>query len=190
MGRSNRKRFIWWGIIPMRYRPGKSLAVTSRPTTTAGPIRRCLISLRPMSISSTTKACYWLNSKTSRERPERNEKPTGWKNKISANRRSRGDAKVRVSARSLILGQIRKPFFKTNNRILTLRVPQPKTTHFILRFCLIEKKLDTDVLLSKTQEINKDQTLTRLLDCLRARLEPSDYDEVERAVSTIRTVND
>jgi hypothetical protein len=42
----------------------------------------------------------------------------------------------------LILGQIRKPFFKTNNRTLTVRVPQPKTTHFILRFCLIEKKLD------------------------------------------------
>jgi hypothetical protein len=47
-----------------------------------------------------------------------------------------------------------------------------------------------DVLLSKTQEINKDQTLTRLLDCLRARLEPSDYEEVERAVSTILNVND
>jgi hypothetical protein len=47
-----------------------------------------------------------------------------------------------------------------------------------------------DVLLSRTQEINKDQTLTRLLDCLRERLEPSDYEEVERAVSTIRTVND
>jgi hypothetical protein len=42
----------------------------------------------------------------------------------------------------LILGQIRKPFFKTNNRTLTVRVPQLKTTHFILRFCLIEKKLD------------------------------------------------
>ena len=47
-----------------------------------------------------------------------------------------------------------------------------------------------DALLSKTREINKDQTLTRLLDCLRTILEGSDYQEVERAVSTIRTVND
>jgi hypothetical protein len=47
-----------------------------------------------------------------------------------------------------------------------------------------------DALLSKTKEINKDHTLTRLLDCLQGRLEASDYQEVERAVSTIRTVND
>ncbi|MEN6426154.1 MAG: hypothetical protein ABFE13_12370 [Phycisphaerales bacterium] len=46
-----------------------------------------------------------------------------------------------------------------------------------------------DRLLSNTQKIDKDQTLTRLLDCLRAQLPSSDYDEVERAVSTIRTVN-
>ena len=44
-----------------------------------------------------------------------------------------------------------------------------------------------DALLSK--EINKDQTLNRLLDCLQPRLESNDYQEVERAVSTIRTVN-
>jgi hypothetical protein len=49
---------------------------------------------------------------------------------------------VRVSARSLILGQIRKPFLNANHRILTVRVPQPKTTHLIPQFCLIEKKLD------------------------------------------------
>jgi hypothetical protein len=47
-----------------------------------------------------------------------------------------------------------------------------------------------DALLSKTREINKDQTLTRLLDCLQTRLEGSDYQEVERAVSTLRTVNE
>ena len=47
-----------------------------------------------------------------------------------------------------------------------------------------------DALLSKTPEINKDQTFTRLLDCLQTRLEESDYQEVERAVGTLRTVND
>lgn len=47
-----------------------------------------------------------------------------------------------------------------------------------------------DVLLSKTREINKDHTLTRLLDCLQTRLAESDYQEVERAVSTLRTVNE
>jgi hypothetical protein len=47
-----------------------------------------------------------------------------------------------------------------------------------------------DALLSKTRELPKDQTLTRLLDCLQTRLEESDYQEVERAVSTLRTVND
>ena len=54
----------------------------------------------------------------------------------------------------------------------------------------ILKSIDIpDELLSGTQEIDKDQTLTRLLDCLRARLEASDFEGVERAVSTIRTVN-
>lgn len=47
-----------------------------------------------------------------------------------------------------------------------------------------------DALLSKTREIPKDQTFTRLLDCLQTRLEGSDYPEVERAVSMLRTVND
>jgi hypothetical protein len=47
-----------------------------------------------------------------------------------------------------------------------------------------------DALLSTTQAINRDHTLTRLLDCLQTRLEASDYQEVERAVSTIRTVNE
>jgi len=43
--------------------------------------------------------------------------------------------------------------------------------------------------LSKTGEINKDQTFTRLLDCLQTCLQESDYQEVERAVSTLRWVN-
>ena len=46
-----------------------------------------------------------------------------------------------------------------------------------------------DTLLSKTGEINKDQTFTRLLDCLQTRLQEGDYQEVERSVSTLRWVN-
>src|SRR5688572_8009791 len=126
----------------MRYQPGKNWAVTSRPTTRSGRTKRCLISHRLMCISSTTRARCCNNSKISKERHERNEKPTGRKNKISPNRQSRRDVQLRVSARSLILGQIRKLFFYTDNRILTVRVPQPKTTHLIPQFCLIEKKLD------------------------------------------------
>ena len=53
-----------------------------------------------------------------------------------------GDVQTRVTARSLILGQIRKPFFNINHRILKSRARQPKTTHLLNRFCLIEKKLD------------------------------------------------
>src|SRR5688572_14968736 len=127
----------------MRYRPGKNWAVTSRPTMRSGRTKRCLISHRLMSISATTRARCCSNSKISKERHERNEKPTGRKNKISAKRQSPRDVQVRVSARSLILGQIRKPFLNANHRILTVRVPQPKTTHLIPQFCLIEKKLDT-----------------------------------------------
>jgi hypothetical protein len=47
-----------------------------------------------------------------------------------------------------------------------------------------------DALLSKTQKIDKDQTFMRLLDCMQVRLEESDYQEVERAVITLRTVNE
>jgi hypothetical protein len=47
-----------------------------------------------------------------------------------------------------------------------------------------------DALLSETQKIDKDQTFMRLLDCMQVRLEESDYQEVERAVSTLRTVNE
>ena len=72
----------------------------------------------------------------------RSEKPTGLSNKISQ-ASIEGDTEIRVGSRSSILGQIRKPFFNITNRILTVSVPQPKTTHFILRFCLIEKKLDS-----------------------------------------------
>ena len=126
----------------MRYRPGKNWAVTSRPTIRSGRTKRCLISHRLMSISSTTRARYWSNSTISKERHERNEKPTGRKNQISAKPQSRRDVQVRVSARSLILGQIRKPFLNANHRILKSRVPQTKTTHLTNRFCLTEKKLD------------------------------------------------
>jgi hypothetical protein len=54
-----------------------------------------------------------------------------------------GVPEVRVRPRSSILGQIRRPFFTETNRILRMRIPNPKTTHFIRRFRLIEKKLDT-----------------------------------------------
>jgi hypothetical protein len=53
-----------------------------------------------------------------------------------------GDGQARVGASTLILGQIRRPFFNNNHRILKTGVPQPKTTQLIRRFCLIEKKLD------------------------------------------------
>jgi hypothetical protein len=38
-------------------------------------------------------------------------------------------------------------------------------------------------------KINKDQTFLRLLDCLQARLEESDYQEVQRAVRTLQSIN-
>src|SRR5688572_267413 len=85
-----------------------------------------------------------LNNKSSAiqdiKRKTRGKRKAYWeKNKISPNRQSRRDVKVRVSARSLILGQIWKLFFNIDNRILTVRVPQPKTTDLIPQFCLIEK---------------------------------------------------
>src|SRR5439155_23439809 len=80
--------------------------------------------------------------KEMKKKTREKEKPTGRSNKISVNSQLWGDAQVRDRPRSLILGQIRKTFYIDNNRILTLRVPKPKTTHFILRFCLIEKKLE------------------------------------------------
>jgi hypothetical protein len=45
----------------------------------------------------------------------------------------------KIRARSSILAQIRSQFFNINQRILKLRVPQPKTTHLFLQFSLIEK---------------------------------------------------
>src|SRR4029077_7083166 len=124
------------------YRRAKRLAVTSNSTITPGRTRHCLTLLRLMCISSTTRACCCSNSKRLRKRPEKKEKRTGWNNEVSANRQWRGNVQVRVKARSSILGQIRRPFFNINDRILATRVPKPKTTHFIPRFCLIEKKLD------------------------------------------------
>ena len=56
--------------------------------------------------------------------------------------RSEGGCPTRVRAPALILGQIRRPFFNINQRILATRIPQPETTHLLKRFCLIEKKLD------------------------------------------------
>jgi hypothetical protein len=46
-----------------------------------------------------------------------------------------------------------------------------------------------DTLLNKPEDIKKDQTFQRLLNCLQTRLEPSEYHEVERAVSSLQTVN-
>src|SRR5688572_29039403 len=56
---------------------------------------------------------------------------------------SEGDVPIRVRPVALILGQIRQPFFNINHRILKPRLPQPKTTHLLNRFCLTEKKLDS-----------------------------------------------
>ncbi len=48
-----------------------------------------------------------------------------------------------------------------------------------------------DNLLSKeNHQIAKDQTLNRLLACLKAHLEEADYRSVENAVGTLRAVND
>jgi hypothetical protein len=46
-----------------------------------------------------------------------------------------------------------------------------------------------DALLAKPENIKKDQTFLRLLDCLRSRLDDNDYQEVRRAVSTLQSVN-
>jgi hypothetical protein len=52
------------------------------------------------------------------------------------------------------------------------------------------KSLDIpDALLSNSKKTKKDHTLTRLTDCLQTRLEEIDYQEVERAVRTLRHVN-
>jgi hypothetical protein len=53
-----------------------------------------------------------------------------------------GGCPTRVRTVALILGQIRRPFFNINPRILTSRVLQPITTHLLNWFCLTEKKLD------------------------------------------------
>jgi hypothetical protein len=47
-----------------------------------------------------------------------------------------------------------------------------------------------DILLSQPQKIDKSHTFTRLLACLEKRLDPSDYQAVERAVRLLRTIND
>ena len=43
--------------------------------------------------------------------------------------------------------------------------------------------------MNKPEDIKKDQTFQRLLNCLQTRLELSDYHEVERAVNSLQTVN-
>ena len=46
-----------------------------------------------------------------------------------------------------------------------------------------------DALLTKPEDIKKDQTFLRLLNCLQTRLEEGDYQEVGRAVSILQNVN-
>jgi hypothetical protein len=63
----------------------------------------------------------------------------GAKDKNSGQPSIAGGYPGKVRARSSILGQIRSQFFNIKQRILKPRVPQPKTTHLFLQFCLIEK---------------------------------------------------
>jgi hypothetical protein len=89
----------------------------------------------------------------------------------------------------------RKALFQLRDTVTISKLSQACTTRVDFESQLsaladILKAMDIpDELLSKTEEIKKDHSLTRLLDCLQARLETNDYQEVDRAVSTIRTVN-
>ena len=80
----------------MRYRPEKNWAVTSRPTISAGRTRRCLISLRPMCISSITKAAVAELKEMKRTDPRETKSLLGGKTKNQSTVRSRGDVQVRV----------------------------------------------------------------------------------------------
>ena len=56
-----------------------------------------------------------------------------------------GGAGIRLRPVAIILGQIWRPVFKINYRILKERVPQPKTIHLLKPFCLTVKKLDNPI---------------------------------------------
>src|SRR5262249_52083828 len=89
----------------------------------------------------------------------------------------------------------RRALLKLRVTTSSAKLSQPCTTRMDFESQLsalddILKMIDIpDTLLTKPEDIKKDQSFLRLLNCLQKHLDESDYQEVGHAVSTLQSVN-